>query len=134
MEVFQFLPRKFAIRTWFCNCPQYLCLFHIVFECSQVFMIKERCWFSQIYFFIEYFPHRINVLLLSSQFLCHPHTHFRIILSDGVQRDIPNWKLSPNRALKGFSQVAFPIIVLPKDDRTDSVREERLGLRYWTMV
>ena len=32
MEVFQFTPRKFAIRTWFCNCQQYLCLFHIVFE------------------------------------------------------------------------------------------------------
>ena len=27
-------PRKFAIRTWFCNCPQYICLFGIVFECS----------------------------------------------------------------------------------------------------
>ena len=27
-------PPKFAIRTWFCNCPQYLCLFRIVFECS----------------------------------------------------------------------------------------------------
>ena len=27
-------PRKFAIRTWFCNCPQYLCLFGIVFKCS----------------------------------------------------------------------------------------------------
>ena len=25
-------PRKFAIRTWFCNCPQYFCLFGIVFE------------------------------------------------------------------------------------------------------
>ena len=27
-------PQKFAIRTWFCNCQQYLCLFHIVLECS----------------------------------------------------------------------------------------------------
>ena len=27
-------PRKFAIRTWFCNCPQYLFLFGIVVECS----------------------------------------------------------------------------------------------------
>ena len=27
-------PRKFAIRTWFCNCPQYLCLFGIVVECN----------------------------------------------------------------------------------------------------
>ena len=34
MVVFQFPPQKFAIQTWFCNCPQYLCLFHIVFEYS----------------------------------------------------------------------------------------------------
>ena len=27
-------PRNFAIRTWFCNCPQHLCLFRIVVECS----------------------------------------------------------------------------------------------------
>ena len=27
-------PQKFAIRTWFCNCPQYLCLFRIFVECS----------------------------------------------------------------------------------------------------
>ena len=27
----------------------------------------------------------------------------------------------------GFSQIAFPIIVLPKDDRTDSAQEEQLG-------
>ena len=26
-------PLKFAIQTWFCNCPQYFCLFHIFFEC-----------------------------------------------------------------------------------------------------
>ena len=26
-------PQKFAIQTWFCNCPQYLCLFRIVVEC-----------------------------------------------------------------------------------------------------
>ena len=34
----------------------------------------------------------------------------------------------------GFSHIAFPIIVLPKDDRTDSVQEEQLGLPYWTMI
>ena len=33
MEAFLFSPLKFAIRTWFCNGPQYLCLFNIVFEC-----------------------------------------------------------------------------------------------------
>ena len=53
---------------------QYPCLFHIVVECIQVYMIKERCWFSQINFFIEYFPHRINIVFLSSQFyVIHIH-------------------------------------------------------------
>ena len=28
----------------------------------------------------------------------------------------------------------FPTIVLPKDDRTNSFQEERLGLPYWTMI
>ena len=34
MVIFQFSPRKFAIRTWFCNCPQHLCLFGIDVECN----------------------------------------------------------------------------------------------------
>ena len=33
---------------------------------------------------------------------------------------------------KRISQIAFPLTVLPKDDRTVFVQEERLGLRYWT--
>ena len=41
---------------------------------SQVYMIQERCWFSQINFFIEYFPHRINVLFLSSQLMSSTYT------------------------------------------------------------
>ena len=44
------------------------------FEVWYLHMIKERCWFSQINFFIEYFPHRINVSFLSSQFdVIHIH-------------------------------------------------------------
>ena len=91
-------------------------------------MIQERCWFSQIDFFIVYFPHRIKILFLSSQFLCHPHTQIRIILFHDERRDIPNLEFSPSHVSIGFSQIAFPTIVLLKDDRTDSVREERLGL------
>ena len=34
----------------------------------------------------------------------------------------------------GFSQIAFPIIVLLKDDRTEFAQEERLELPYWTMI
>ena len=32
MVIFRFLLRKFVTQTWFCNCQQDLCLFHIVFE------------------------------------------------------------------------------------------------------
>ena len=45
-----------------------------------------------------------------------------------------HFKTFPNRVPMGLSQIAFPIIVLPKDDRTDFVQEEQLGLPYWTMI
>ena len=66
--------------------------------------------------------------------LFYPHTQIKIILFHDEQRDIPNLEFSPSHVLKGFSQIAFPTIVLPKDDRTDSFQEERLGLPYWTMI
>ena len=43
-------------------------------------------------------------------------------------------EFSPSHASIGFSQIAFPITVLPKDDRTDFAQEEQLGLPYWTMI
>ena len=49
--------------------------------------------------------------------LCHPHTKIRTILFHDVQRDIPNLELSPSHASIGSSQIAFPMIVLPKDDQ-----------------
>ena len=56
------------------------------------------------------------------------------ILSHDVQRDIAHLEYSPSHASIGFSQIAFPRIVLPKDNRTDFAQEERLGLPYWTMI
>ena len=97
-------------------------------------MIKERCWFSQIDFFVSYIPHRINNCVSFQPILCHPHTQIRIILFHDEQRDIPNLEFSPIHVSIGLSQIAFPIIVLPKDDRTDFAQEERLGLPYWTMI
>ena len=32
MVIFQLFLQKFWIQTWLCNCQQYLCLLHIVFE------------------------------------------------------------------------------------------------------
>ena len=66
--------------------------------------------------------------------LCHPHTQIRIILFHDEQRDIPNLEFSPIHVSIGFSQIAIPIIVLPKDDHTDVVQEEQLGHPYWTMI
>ena len=48
--------------------------FTLSLSAVQVYVIKERCWFSEVNFFIEYFPHRIQVLFLSSQFYVI-HTH-----------------------------------------------------------
>ena len=57
-----------------------------------------------------------------------------MILFDGARISIPNQELSPNHAPIELSQIAFVTTVLPKDDHTDFVQEERLDLPYWTMI
>ena len=134
MEVFQFLPRKFAILTWLCNCQQYLCLFHIVFECISSIHDQGK---------MLVLPNRLLYKVLSTsdqcfvsfqRIRCHPHTQIRTTLLRGVRISIPNWEPSPNRTAIGFSQIAFPITVLLKDDHADSAQEEQLGLPNWTMI
>ena len=58
--IFQLLLRKFWIQTWFGSCQQYLCFISLSLSTSKVHMIEERCLFSQVNFFVEYFPHRID--------------------------------------------------------------------------
>ena len=107
-------PRKFAIRTWFCNCPQYFCLFHIVFECSpsihdpgKMLVLPNRllCWvlYTSDQDFVSFQP-----------ILWHPHTQIRKTLFTMNEETFPIWKHSPNRTSIGSSQIAFPIIVLLK--------------------
>ena len=57
-----------------------------------------------------------------------------MILFHDVQRDIPNLEFSPSHVSIGFSQIAFPIVVLLKNDHTDFGQEEQLGLSYRTMI
>ena len=135
MFVFLFHPLNFAIRTWFCNCPQYLCLFHIVVECSPsvhdpgkmlVLPSQLLCW----------------VLSTSDQYcvsfqpiLCHPHTQIRIILFHDEQRDIPNLEFSPSHASMGLSQIAFPIIVLCQRMTIQiSFKRNNSVFLSWTMI
>ena len=95
MVIFQLLLRKFWIQTWFCNSPQYLCCFHIVFECSPSINDQQK---------MLVLPNRLLCCVISTSdqcfvsfqpILCHPHTQIRITLFDGVQTGIPNWKPSP---------------------------------------
>ena len=90
--------------------------------------------------FMNICPHWVNVLLLcqpGSQY--RPHTHLiRIILfSRWTRRPFPTvfaWTFSQPCFDRIFSNCLSQQIVLPKDDRTDSVREEPLDLPYWTMI
>ena len=111
-----------------------LCLFHIVFK--YIPDIHDQGMMLVL-------PNQLLCLVLSTSdqyfvsfqpILCHPHTQIRITLFHGVRISIPNWKPFSIRISRGFSQITFPIIVLPKDDHTDFVQEERLGFPYWTMI
>ena len=131
MEVFLFLPLKFAIQTWFCNCPQYLCLFHIVDECTpNIHDPGKMLVLSNRTSLVSTFHIGSRFCFFPASFMSPTYTDKNFILFHDVQRDIPNF----NRASIGSSQIAFPIIVLPEDDRTDSFQEERLDLPYWTMI
>ena len=88
MVISLILPQKFAIRTWFCNCPQYLCLFDILVECNPNKLGQGT---------MSVLPNqRLSQVLSTSDqdfvsfqpILCHPHTQIRIILFHDVQRDI----------------------------------------------
>ena len=124
MVVSLLLPLKFAIRTWFCICPQYLCLFRIVVECSpSIHDPRKDVGSPKSTSLLSPFHIGSKIVFLSSQFLCHPHTQIRIILFHDEQRDIPNLEFSPSHVSIGCSQIAFPTIVLPKDDRTDFAKD-----------
>ena len=121
------------IQTLLCNCPRCLCLFHIVFECSPSKHDQGKMLVLPIRLLYWVLSTSDQDFVSFQPILCHPHTQIIIILLHGVQTNIPNWK-PPNRAAIRFSQIAFPMIVLPKDDHTDSVQVEQVGLRYWTMI
>ena len=122
------------IQAWFCNCQQYLYSFHIVFE--YIPGIRDQGKMLVL-------PNQLLCLVISTSDQCFCFFPANLMSStytdknnpfDGVRISIPNWKPSPNRALIGFSQIAFHIIVLPKEDLMDSAQEEQLGLRCWTMI
>ena len=77
MVIFQLLLRNSGFKHGSVIVNNIFAYFTLSLSTSQVYMIKERCWFSQINLFVQYFPHRINILFLSSQFDVI-HTQIRI--------------------------------------------------------
>ena len=112
--VFLLLLQRSWIQTYFCYCPQYGSLrstsFTSTFHIGSMF-----CFFPASF--------------MSSTYTWKNHPFSRC-----TKKTFPIGKPTPNRVLIGFSQIAFPIIVLPKDDHTDFAQEERLDLPYWTMI
>ena len=100
---------------------------------SQVYMIQERCWFSQIDFFVEYFHIGSRLCFFPANFMSSTFTDKNNPFSRCTKRH-SQFGIFSQPCSVGFSQIAFSIIVLPKDDRTDFFQEERLGLPYWTMI
>ena len=87
--------------------------------------LQQRFWIQTLFCNCPQYLYLFDILVE-----CNPRTVLVLVLHIST----PILELSPNRVSIGFYQIAFPIIVLPEDDRTDSVQEERLGLRYRTII
>ena len=117
--VFLLLLQKSWIQTYFCNCPQYLCLFlhsHSVqpkYTWSRndvgspkstyfkgIFYIGSRCCLFPTIWTSSTYTDKKNPFSLSTE----KHSQFGTF---------------PNRVLIELSRIAFHIIVVPEDDRTD---------------
>ena len=93
-------------------------------------MVKECCRFSNINVFLKNFPHW-SMLCFLHAFFSSAHTDKKNPLARLTNKHTKS-EICPNRVPIELSRIAFPIIVLPKDDHTNCVQEERLGLPCWT--
>ena len=130
------LQQRSWIQTYSCKCRQHLYLFCILVECNpnkhgqgmkdvgspksttftSTFQIGSKCCF---------FPASI---------IASTYTDKNSLSSRCTNKHSQFGNLFPTVLSIGFSQIAFPIIVLLKVDRTDFAQEERLDLPYWTTI
>ena len=128
--------RKIAIQTWFCNCPQYLCLFGIVVECNpSIHDPRKMLVLPNQLLLLSSFHIGSRFCFFPANFMSSTYTDKNNPFSRCTNEAFPiGRKPPPNRDAIGFSQIAFPITFLPMDDLKDFAQEERLGLPYWTMI
>ena len=79
MVIFRLLLRNSGFKHGSVIVNNIFAYFTLSLNTSHVFMIKERCCFSQINFFVEYLSYRINILVSFQPTWCHLHTLIRII-------------------------------------------------------
>ena len=62
---------------------------------AQVYMIQERCWFSQIDFFVEQFPHRIKFCFFPANFMSSTYTEKNNPFFTMNEETFPIWNFLP---------------------------------------
>ena len=78
--------------------------FTLSLSTSQEYMIKERCWFSQMDFFVENFFHIGTIFcFFQAKLMSSTYTDKNNPFFHGVRTSIPIWQHSPNHASKFFS-------------------------------
>ena len=100
MGALQFLPLKFAIRTWFCKCPQYLYLFHIVF------WVHPKCTWTRKDVCSPKSSSLLSSFHIGSMFCFFPANFMSstyTALFHGVRISIHNWEPFPNRTSNSLS-------------------------------
>ena len=81
--------------------------FALSLSASQVYVIQERCWFSQIYSLLSTFHIGSRFCFFPANFMSSTYTDKNNPFQD-EQRDMPNLEFSPSHASIGFSQLPFP--------------------------
>ena len=126
MEVFQFSPRKFVFQTWLCNCPQYLCLFHIVFECipdkhdkRKMLVLPNRLLYFVLFNIGSMF------CFLPANLISSTHTDKNNVFSRCTNKHSQLETFSHPCFKRMFSNYLFP---------QQSCQRMTTSLPYWTMI
>ena len=99
--------------TWFCNCPQYLCLFRIVVECSPS-IHDRRKGSPKSTSMLSSFHIGSRFCFFPANFMSSTYTDKNNLFSRCTKRHSQFGIFSqPCFNLIGFSQIAFSTIVLP---------------------
>ena len=137
--VFPQLQQKFWIRTYLFSLSQCHYLLYFRFEYNPNVRGRRNHVGSPD----QRLPWKLSksvlrFLFLPASLISSTHTDRKSPLARLTNKQFQLKKLFPNSVPKELSQLTFPTIVLPEDDRTDFFREERLvfhaGPWFWPLV